>query len=130
MAIQPDMVGMVVADMKRALAFYRLLGLDIPPGQDDEPYVDVTTPNGYRLSWNTEAVIRSFDADWQPPTGGPRVSLAFKCDSPADVDATFATLLASGLGTIHKEPWDAVWGMRYAVVLGPDGESVDLFASL
>ena len=130
MAIQPDMVGMVVSDMGRALAFYRLLGLDIAPGQDEEPYVDVITPNGYRLSWNTEAMVKGIDAQWKPPTGGPRVSLAFKCDSPAEVDATYAALLASGLGTSHKEPWDAFWGMRYAVVLGPDGEPVDMFAPL
>ena len=55
MAIQPDMVGMVVADMRRALAFY-------------------------------------FKCD----------SLAFKCDNPAEVDATYAALLASGLGTSQR----------------------------
>jgi uncharacterized glyoxalase superfamily protein PhnB len=27
-------------------------------------------------------------------------------------------------------PWDAFWGMRYAVVKDPDGNAVDLFAAL
>ena len=27
----------------------------------------------------------------------------------------------------HKEPWDAFWGMRYAIVHDPDGNSVELF---
>jgi uncharacterized glyoxalase superfamily protein PhnB len=27
-------------------------------------------------------------------------------------------------------PWDAFWGQRYATVLDPDGNSVDLFAAL
>jgi uncharacterized glyoxalase superfamily protein PhnB len=30
----------------------------------------------------------------------------------------------------HLPPWDAVWGMRYAVVHDPDGTPVDLFADL
>jgi catechol 2,3-dioxygenase-like lactoylglutathione lyase family enzyme len=30
----------------------------------------------------------------------------------------------------HLAPWDAVWGMRYAVVRDPDGTPVDLFAPL
>jgi len=30
----------------------------------------------------------------------------------------------------HKAPWDAFWGQRYAQVLDPDGNSVDLFAPL
>ena len=29
---KPAVVGIVVADMERTLAFYRLLGLDIPAG--------------------------------------------------------------------------------------------------
>ena len=28
----------------------------------------------------------------------------------------------------HKEPWDAVWGQRYATLRDPDGNGVDLFA--
>ncbi len=30
----------------------------------------------------------------------------------------------------HLAPWDAFWGMRYAVVHDPDGTPVDLFAVL
>ena len=57
MPIQPDMVGYVVRDMAATLRFYRLLGLDIPTGVEAEPFVEVITPNGYRLSWNTEAMV-------------------------------------------------------------------------
>jgi uncharacterized glyoxalase superfamily protein PhnB len=45
------------------------------------------------------------------------------------VDSAYANLLEHG-GTGHKEPWDAVWGMRYAEVKDPDGTVVDLFADL
>jgi catechol 2,3-dioxygenase-like lactoylglutathione lyase family enzyme len=128
MAILPDMVGIVVKDMGTALRFYRLLGLDIAEGSDGEPYVEVVTPNGYRLSWNTEAMVKEIDPEWKEPVG-QRVSLAFKCDTPAEVDAAYNNIVAQGYGG-HKEPWDAFWGQRYAVVLDPDGNTVDLFAPL
>lgn len=128
MAIQPDMVGMVVRDMAAALRFYRLLGLAIADGQDDEPYVEVITPNAYRLSWNSLEMARQIDPDWVDPVG-QTVSLAFKCDSPAEVDAVYARLIAAGYHG-HKAPWDAFWGQRYAVVADPDNNHVDLFAPL
>ena len=128
MAIKPDMVGYVVADMAKTLAFYRLLGLDIPTGGEGEPYVEVITPNGYRLSWNTEKMIREIEPEWMTPAGA-RLSVAFKCDSPAEVDATHARLVAAGYAG-RKAPWDAFWGQRYATVEDPDGNPVDLFCPL
>ena len=128
MAILPDMVGIVVRDMSVALRFYRLLGLNIAEGSDGEPYVEVITPNGYRLSWNTEAMTKEIDPTWKEPVG-QRIALAFKCDTPAEVDAAYNRIVAQGYGG-HKEPWDAFWGQRYAVVLDPDGNTIDLFASL
>jgi uncharacterized glyoxalase superfamily protein PhnB len=57
------------------------------------------------------------------------MGLAFLCDSVADVDARFASVIAAGFES-HKQPWDAFWGQRYAQVLDPDGNIVDLFAPL
>lgn len=124
-----DLVGLVTADMPRSLAFYRLLGLDIPAEADTEPHVEVTLPGGLRLAWDTVETIRSFDPAWTPPTGGHGISLAFLCDSPAEVDSVTAALEAVGT-TVHHQPWDAFWGQRYATVLDPDGNPVDLFAPL
>ncbi len=41
----------------------------------------------------------------------------------------WAELVGAGVRR-HLEPWDAFWGMRYAVVRDPDGTPVDLFAAL
>jgi len=127
-SIQPDMVGMIVRDMTASLRFYRALGLAIPEGQDDEPYVEVITPNGYRISWNSLAMTKEIDPGYVEPNGS-RLSLAFKCDRPAEVDATYERLVAAGYAG-HKPPWDAFWGQRYAVIDDPDGNHVDLFAPL
>ena len=74
--------------MARALAFYRLLGLDIPAAADAEPHVDVGLPGGLRLAFDTEETIASFHPAWKPGTGG-RVSLAFALPDPAAVDAAY-----------------------------------------
>ncbi|WP_151475510.1 VOC family protein [Streptomyces albicerus] len=124
-----DVIGLVVSDMAASLAFYRRLGLGFPEGSEKEPHVEADLPGGLRFALDTEATIRSFHPDWQPPTGGGRVGLAFLCDSPADVDATYEDLIAAGYQSELK-PWNAEWGMRYAVVRDPDGNGVDLFAHL
>ena len=122
-----EAVGTVVADLGRAIVFYSELGLEFP--SDAEGHVEAQLPGELRFMLDTEETIRSFDPDWQPPSGGHRVALAFRCDSPAEVDETYQRLLSAG-GTGHKEPWDAFWGMRYAQVKDPDGNVVDLFADL
>jgi catechol 2,3-dioxygenase-like lactoylglutathione lyase family enzyme len=124
-----DLIGIVVKDMPRSLAFYRRLGLDIPPEADAEHHVETTLPGGLRLAWDGVDVVRSFDPAWEAPSGSPRMGLAFLCDSPAEVDAAYAELVAAGYEG-HKEPWDAFWGQRYAQMHDPDGNAVDLFAPL
>lgn len=126
MAATLKVVGVVVTDMARSLAFYRRLGLDVPAGADTEDHVEVALPGGLKLAFDTVETIRSFDPSWSPPSGSPRTGLAFACDSPAEVDKLYGELVAAGYEG-HKEPWDAFWGMRYAVLHDPDGNSVDLF---
>ncbi|HEY8791003.1 MAG TPA: VOC family protein [Actinopolymorphaceae bacterium] len=124
-----DLVGLVVADMSASLAFYRALGLDIPTSADTEPHVEIVLPGGIRLAWDTIDVVRSFDPGWEPPTGGPGITTAFLVDSHADVDSTHDAAVAAGYAA-YKAPWDAFWGQRYAVLIDPDGNHVDVFAQL
>jgi catechol 2,3-dioxygenase-like lactoylglutathione lyase family enzyme len=123
-----DLIGIVVADMARSLAFYRRLGLDIPAEADGQPHVEVMLSGGLRLAWDTVDTVRSFDPGWQPPSGGPRTSFAFRCADPAAVDATYASLTEAGYQG-HLAPFDAFWGQRYATLKDPDGNGVDLFAA-
>jgi catechol 2,3-dioxygenase-like lactoylglutathione lyase family enzyme len=124
-----DLIGIVVQDMRRSLDFYRLLGMEFPDGAESEGHVEVNLDGGLRMAWDSAEVIRSFDPEWQPPTGGPAIGLAFLCGSPAEVDAVYAEIVAAGHPS-KKEPWDAFWGQRYAQVLDPDHNVIDLFAPL
>jgi catechol 2,3-dioxygenase-like lactoylglutathione lyase family enzyme len=129
MAATLGVIGVVVEDMARSLAFYRRLGLDVPDGAEREQHVEVGLPGGLKLAFDTVETIRSFDPSWTPPSGSPRMGLAFACDSPAEVDKLYGELVAAGYEG-HKEPWDAFWGMRYALVHDPDGNGVDLYCPL
>jgi uncharacterized glyoxalase superfamily protein PhnB len=129
MKLRPALIELVVSDMAATLAFYRRIGIDVPSEADGEAHVDVDM-GGMRLAFDTEDTIRSFDPGWSPPTGGGhRVALAFACDSPTQVDRAWEDLTGAGYEG-HLPPWDAFWGMRYAVVHDPDGTPVDLFAPL
>jgi uncharacterized glyoxalase superfamily protein PhnB len=121
-------IGIVTADVAESARFYRTLGLDVPEPPGEEDHFEITLPNGVRLMWDTETLIKQIDPEWTPP-GSARVTLAFECDSPADVDATHRRLVEAGFRS-KAEPWDAFWGQRYAQVFDPDGQSVDLFAPL
>ena len=126
---KPGAVGIVVSDMGKTLAFYRQLGLPVPAGAEAEPHVEVELVGGLRLLFDTEATIRSFHPDWQPPEHGGRVELAFALADAAAVDAAYAELTAAGW---HGElaPFDAFWGQRYAMLHDPDGTGISLYAPL
>ena len=120
-------IGIVTSDIAGSVRFYRLLGLEIPdPG--DGPHHDVELPGGIRLMWDTVELMQQLYPEREEPRG-QRMELAFDCESPADVDATYERLVEAGYEG-QKEPYDAFWGQRYANVVDPDGNAVDLFAAL
>ena len=120
-------IGIVTSDMARSIAFYRLLGLDVPE-TPDEGHVDTFLPNGVRFMLDSEDTVRSFLPEWTRQTGN-QIALAFECDSAADVDEVYARVVEAGFHG-EKAPWDAFWGQRYAQLRDPDGVPVDLYASL
>jgi uncharacterized glyoxalase superfamily protein PhnB len=120
-------IGIVASDMAASIRYYRLLGLDVPdtPG---EGHVEATMPSGVRLMLDSEEVVESFLPEWSRSTGN-QLSLAFECASPAEVDEVYARVTGAGFEG-EKEPWDAFWGQRYALLRDPDGVEVNLYASL
>ena len=120
-------VGIVVSDMARSIAFYRLLGLDVPE-TPDEGHVDTFLPNGVRFMLDSEETVRSFRPDWERAAGN-QLALAFECGSPVEVNELYERATAAGFHG-EKEPWDAFWGQRYAQLEDPDGVPVDLYAPL
>ena len=124
---QLNAIGIVAADMGESIRFYRLLGLDVPE-TPDEGHVDTFLPNGVRFMLDSEETMRSFMDGWQRETGN-QVGIAFECDSPAEVDEIYARVTEAGFHG-DKEPWDAFWGQRYAILKDPSGVDVSLYAPL
>lgn len=89
-------------------------------------HVDVELGD-FRLMFDAEDIVRSFDPDWTA-AGSGRLTLAAECDSPAEVDRLHEELSRLGSGS-HLSPFDAPWGQRYATVLDPDGIHLDLYAA-
>ena len=122
MPLELYMVGVIVEDMPRALAFYRRLGVAVPAGSEELVHVEV--PMGSLTFFlNT----KSSNARWDParadPAGGYRVILEFYVETEEAVDATYADLIGAGYES-HAAPYDVSAEMRFAMVNDPDGNTV------
>jgi len=123
---QLDAIGIVSADLVATVRFYRLVGLQIPDTTED--HIDVTTPGGVRVMFDALELIKQLDPEWVKPAGHP-IALAFRCINSKEVDEVYGRITAAGFKG-KTPPFDAFWGQRYATVLDPDGNAVDLFADL
>ena len=121
-------IGIVSKDIGASIRFYTLLGLAFPQPEGDGDHVEATLPGGLRMMLDSLELIKKLDPAWTEPRGH-RMGLAFECGSPAEVDVVHARLTAAGHAS-KTAPWDAFWGQRYAQVIDPDGNVVDLFAAL
>ena len=123
-----DAIGIVTADMAASCRFYGLLGVPVEAPADGDDHHEATLRSGLRLMWDSVELMKQLDPYWQKPSGHP-LGLAFHCGSAAGVDAAHAAIVTAGFAS-KTDPWDAFWGQRYARVLDPDGNAVDLFAPL
>jgi catechol 2,3-dioxygenase-like lactoylglutathione lyase family enzyme len=128
MSIALRTVGIIVKEMPKTLAFYRMLGLNIPQDADTEENVDFEAENGIVLGFVTEARVAQNDPNFGSPTSSS-LNLQFECGSPAEVDETFARMTAAGYAG-YAEPWDTFWGQRFGRVTDPDNRIVNLYAPL
>jgi catechol 2,3-dioxygenase-like lactoylglutathione lyase family enzyme len=122
-------IDIVVSDMEATIAFYAQLGLEFKLDPNSPEHAGCDLPSGLHIMLDTVPFRTPFLAGWSAPTGGPRNMLCFEFSTPADVDVKYAELIAAGYRGL-AEPFDAFWGMRYATVLDPDGNGIDLYAAL
>ena len=124
-----NQVNLVVSDMDAAIAFYRLLGVDLDPSTDDWPpgtgrrHVHVhPQPAAADFDLDNEAMARL----WGHETlqAGDQV-LGFVLPSSDAVDEKYRELVEAGYSG-RREPYDAFFGARYAIVDDPDGRPVGL----
>ena len=126
-----DAIGIVVGDLAKGIAFYRLLGAPFAAGaeESEHDHAEAVLDGGIRLMLDSEAVIKSFDPEWRRGDGQLGGALAFRCENVAAVDELYRKAIEAGARS-YKAPWDAFWGQRYAQLRDPDGNPVDLYADL
>jgi len=128
LSMKLDAIGITSRDLAKSARFYALLGFQFPDFSADEKHLEPITAEGeVRLMIDDAELMKSITGE--DPTPPNHSSFAMKCQSPADVDAGVAAIRAAGFAVV-KDPWDAFWGQRYAIVADPDGYMVDLFAPL
>ena len=57
-------IGIVSGDIAASCRFYRALGVDVGEPEGDDHF-EATLPNGLRLMWDTEELIRKLDPGWK-----------------------------------------------------------------
>jgi predicted enzyme related to lactoylglutathione lyase len=118
-------VGVSATDLRRAVAFYELLGFTFPPIESDTLHVE--SEGVVRLMIDDASLLEELNGT--PPRPGTASAFALLASSPAEVDEVAARVAAAGQTVVHP-PFDAPWGQRYATVADPDGYRVDLYAPL
>jgi catechol 2,3-dioxygenase-like lactoylglutathione lyase family enzyme len=122
MPIQLAMVGLVVRDMRRSLAFYRRLGLDIAADEDEKRFVMHRMPSGVTIFFDT-VFFPGNDPERRPaPRGSYNVALEFYAGTREAVDDLYAEL--TGIGHVgRRAPWKSD-GPYAAIVEDPDGNPI------
>jgi len=121
--------GILCADLEASVTFYRSLGVGFPDYDPEVGHYDAELGGGVRLMLDSHAVAEMFIDDFAAPGKNGVIGLAVEFDAPEQVDAAFERLTATGAPGV-RAPFDAFWGQRYATVEDPDGNGVDLYASL
>ena len=121
-------VAVSAKNIKKSVEFYELLGCEFSAYKPEDSHVETKPVKGaVKLMIDSVKLMKSLiGAD---PTPANHSSFAIEYDSPDEVNEVAKKVGEAG-GRIKKEPWDAFWGQRYAVVVDPDGYCVDLYAAL
>ena len=131
-----NQINLVCGDVEASIAFYRRLGVEIPDAR-----VWRTPSGGHHVSargrsvdgdidfsLDSAAFAQHWNAAWKGRTDlRGRVVIGFGVATRADVDEVFRDMTGAGYRGL-QEPYDALWGSRYAIIEDHDGVAVGLMS--
>ena len=133
MALDLYMLGLIVHDMPRALEFYRRLGLAVPDGSEKLSHVEIKMGSGltFFLDSNPRRWDPGFGAQPEPERSAaadryPAI-LEFYLKEQAALAAKYSELVDFGYQS-YREPYRTSFGMYFAMVKDPDGNTILLSA--
>lgn len=123
-----DMIGVITENFQAMHDFYKdVMGFEIELKMDS--YVEFKN-DGVRFAISTaEVMAKATSRESYRNASGHRFELAFRADSPEDVDSSFTELIEKGAKPV-KEPADMPWSQRTAFFEDPDGNIHEIFADL
>lgn len=121
-----DAIGIACLDLEKTAFFYEALGVSFK--KFGEGHMEGRTSSGVRLMLDSIELLKEINPNFKEPKDSG-ITLCFLQNSPTEVDQRHKALIDLGFISV-KEPWDAFWGQRYSSILDPNGNQVDLFASL
>lgn len=129
MALELYMLGLIVQDMGTSLEFYRRLGLAIPEGSEDKTHVQIKMGSGLTFfldsrpdHWDSSYVRRD-DPEHKAAADSYRSVLEFYLKTQSAVEAKYAELTHFGYQG-HRAPYKTSFGMCFALVKDPDGNTL------
>lgn len=131
MALELYMLGLIVKDMPAALDFYRRLGLAIPEGSENQSHVEIKMGSG--VTFFLDSKPRRWDprygSDADPVSASERYPtiLEFYLNDQAALEAKYAEMVGYGYQGF-REPYLTSFGMYFAMVKDPDGNTILLSA--
>ena len=134
MALEIYMLGVIVQDMQKSLEFYRRLGLAIPEGSEERTHVEVKMENGLTFFLDSNpsrwdpGFVRKDNRAVAAPDSYPTI-LEFYLKSQETVDATYRELTSFGYQG-YRAPYKTSFGMYFAMVKDPDGNTILLSGDL
>jgi predicted lactoylglutathione lyase len=120
MTLQLGMVVLDVSDLQRSIAFYRLLGLEVPDPFPDRPVALHKMESGVTIAF-LQGFAATVDPDWTRPTGYQQF-LEFYVGDDAAVDNMWTQLTSAGHhGRMAPA---ATTGLYAALIDDPDGNVI------
>jgi uncharacterized glyoxalase superfamily protein PhnB len=114
-------INIIVGDMRKSLAFYRLIGLsiaEIPLAEWAPHHASGVTSNGVRVEFDSIAFAKEWNPGLDEMKRGSATVPFFHVPARDEVDRVHTRVTAAGYRS-QKAPEDAFWGARYAIVEDP-----------
>lgn len=119
-------IGICCKDIDQTIKFYNMLGINFK--ELGEGHFEGLTTGGLRIMLDSFELMKRINPQWEEPKVSG-ITLCFLQESPLQVDELYNKISIEKFESV-KEPWDAFWGQRYASVKDPNGNQIDIFATL
>lgn len=135
MSLQLYMLGLIVRDMSRALEFYRRLGVDVPEGSEAHSHVEIKMGDSLTFFLDSRpsrwdpGFVRTDAAERTDASGSYPMVLEFYLKERSAVDAKYHELTGFGYEG-YRPPYETSFGMYFAMIKDPDGNTVLLSGDL